>query len=126
MRPRIAEEIKLLKGQYEDVQYVAEGDWFRIEPYPLPANCSPSRIPITFYLKPGYPGDLPYGFCTPADILIGDQKMKAGKALVTPFAGKWNFFSWTPENWNPTDNVNNGSNLWNWTQGFRQRFEEGA
>jgi hypothetical protein len=135
MRPRIEQELALLRRAYPDVEQVEVSgeDWFRLPRYPLPPgwrldDASVAEIPIVFLIKADYPGSPPYGFLTPLGLNCnGTPPGNTGAApKQPPFDGDWMHFSWSVETWTPTADVNKGSNLLAWCRSFGARFKEGA
>ena len=127
VRERIAQELALLRRYYGgDVEYVEAGDWVLLPRYPVPPPCSPSPAPISFNLRPGYPGIEPYGFYARADLQFNRQRYNPASAQSNPpFDGQWIFFSWAPEGWVGTADAMTGSNLWGWARSFASRLREG-
>ena len=134
MRPRIVEELALLRETYPDVQHLEAGgqDWFLLPAYPFPegwrVNDQPiNTAPVCFPVNAAYPGTNPYSFSTPAGISFeGRLPTNSEATAAPPFAGAWHQFSWQPEQWLPTADVRRGANLLVWTRGFRARLKEGA
>lgn len=69
MRPRIAQELELLKKYYEGVEHqeVGTNDWFLIPAYPVPKGWrigseEVSSMKVAFAVSAGHPGAPPYGF----------------------------------------------------------------
>ncbi len=134
MRPRIAQEFAVLRDRYPEVEHVENGgeDWFRLPRYPCPPgweiNGAPvNNLAIVFRLGAGYPQAEPYGFATSARITFhGTAPQNVGDACPCPFAGDWQQFSWAPDGWTPTDDIQQGSNLLAWVGSFAVRLGEGA
>lgn len=128
MTARIQQEIELLRGQFPYLEHVPNGNWVRILAYPLPAGWSRETSDVAFQIPPAYPGTHPYGVYVP----IGLQFRGAAPANYKepadnkpPFSGQWGIFSWQPEQWRATADLNSGHNLLNWVTGFTVRFNEG-
>jgi hypothetical protein len=135
MRPRIAQELELLRLYYPDIAHTehAGEDWFHISRYALPPGwrVGPQPVevaPIVFRVGAAYPTAEPYGFLTSAGINFnGAPPGNPGSAPAVPFPGEWAHFSWAPDgSWTPTHDVKVGSNLLTWVRSFGQRFREGA
>jgi hypothetical protein len=135
MRPRIEQELALLRQHYPDVEHLehAGEDWFRIPRYSFPAGWrigdrQIESAPIVFRITAAYPSSEPYGFLTPAGINFnGAPPGNTGSAPAVPFAGDWQHFSWAPDgSWVPTQEVRTGSNLLAWVRSFAHRLREGA
>ncbi len=135
MRPRIAQELELLRRYYAGVAHAesAGEDWFHIPAFPVPSGWQVSgadltEAPLAFLIKADYPAAAPYGFMLPAGITYGNtQPQNTGlPPSAVPFGGSWLHFSWQIENWAATDDVNRGSNLIAWCRTFVERLKEGA
>jgi hypothetical protein len=135
MRPRIQQELALLRQHYGEVEHdeVAGDDWFRVPRYPIPTgwcvgNEPADHVPVAFHVAPGHPGTVPYGFLAPASLNFnGAKPVNTGAPpKAPPFASDWIHFSWSVDNWAPTADVCKGSNLLSWVRGFAARFREGA
>lgn len=134
MRPRLAQELGEVRTWYPDIEHVVSGgeDWFHLPRYPCPAGWRVGGKPvdfveIAFKLTTAYPQGEPYGFATPASITFdGSTPSNAGAAVAPPFEGSWQQFSWAPDGWNPTDDIQRGSNLLAWVRSFAKRLQEGA
>ena len=135
MRPRIAQELDLLKQVYGDVQHIEEAgeDWFCLPGYPVPNGwqidgSAVQSAPIALLVKADYPGVAPYGFLMPASISFeGSSPGSTGDPpKEVPFPGGWLHFSWSAEKWEPSSNACQGSNLVIWCDSFSVRLKEGA
>ena len=135
MRPRIEQELALLRQHYGEVEHVevAGDDWFMLPRYLLPPgwrikDVSVEHIPVVFLVGPGHPGALPYGFMGPEGINFNGAPPTniGGPPKPPPFAGAWTHFSWSVDDWAVTADIARGSNLLSWARGFAQRFREGA
>ncbi|MDX2186714.1 MAG: hypothetical protein SFV32_07270 [Opitutaceae bacterium] len=135
MRPRIQQELALLRRDFGTVDYAesAGEDWFLLPDYGYPPgwnlNGKPVvRAPVSFKLAATYPAANPYAFMTPAGLTFGDAA--PGNTTVAPagpFPGSWLLFSWQPDgNWQPAANADEGSNLLSWARSFATRLKEGA
>lgn len=134
MRPRIAEELALLRERHEGVDHKEQAgeDWFKIPRYPFPpgwriGNEPIEHAPIVFKIGAAYPTGEPYGFLAPAGINYkGSPPGNPGSSVAPPFEGSWQHFSWAPDGWAPTTEVRKGSNLLAWVRSFTHRLKEGA
>ena len=135
MRPRLAQELALLRQVYDDVQHIEEAgeDWICLPGYPMPngwqiGGRTTRTAAVAILVKADYPGVAPYGFLMPSGIAFegispgstGDPPKKV------PFPGEWLHFSWSAEKWAPSSSVSNGSNLVDWCGSFSVRLKEGA
>lgn len=135
MRPRIEQELVLLRQHYGEVEHaeVAGEDWFMLPRYSLPpgwrlGDRDVTEVAIVFLVTAGHPGAAPYGFLAPAGLTLnGAATANTGPPpKPPPFPGEWMHFSWSAETWAATADVNKGSNLLVWARGFAYRFKEGA
>jgi hypothetical protein len=135
MRPRIEQELELLRGVYGEVLHAEEGgeDWFYLPRYTVPQGWRigaqvVTEIQIVFLVKADYPGAAPYGFLVPRGTNFdGATANNTGDPpKPVPFPGEWIHFSWTVENWMASNDVQKGSNLLAWCRSFAERLREGA
>lgn len=135
MRPRIAEELALLRKQYSDVEHkeADTDDWFLLPTYPAPpgwriAGADVSVMRIVFLVTAAYPVAKPYAFVVPEALRFGDTiPANSGNPSKTPpFEGSWRQLSWDCENWTPDADVGKGSNLASWVRSFSKRLREGT
>jgi hypothetical protein len=134
MRPRIEQELALLRQFYSDLEHVFKEseDWFLLPDFPmLPGwrigENETSQAPLCFQISAGYPSAQPYGFLLPAGINFqGTAPGNSTASNAPPFSGSWQQFSWQPETWFPTGDVRKGSNLLVWVRSFTIRLREGA
>lgn len=135
MRPRIEQELTLLRQVYAGVEHAEVGgeDWFKVPAYPYPTGWRlgdklVSVAPVLFKLSSGYPIAEPYAFLTPSGINFdGTVPKNACPIPSAGFQGAWVQFSWAPEGtWAPSSEVDRGSNLLSWVRSFAHRLKEGA
>lgn len=135
MRPRIEQELTLLRQVYDEVEHAEEAgeDWFQLPRFAIPPGWqnggkSVDQMPVAFLIKGDYPGAAPYGFLTPKGVTFKDAEPKnTGKPpKPVPFPGEWLHFSWSVENWAATVDVKKESNLVAWCRSFAVRLKEGA
>lgn len=135
MRPRIEQELALLRRYYPGVQHQESGgeDWFWLPDYPFPDGWqigvkAINKAPVVFKVSAGYPTTAPYGFATTAGINFkGSPPGSPGSPVSPPFDGTWQHFSWSPDgDWQPTADALKGSNLVAWARSFSARLKEGA
>lgn len=135
MRPRISEELALLRQTFGEVDHAeADGnDWFLIKRYSFPPGWTVNGAPVLegeviFNANASYPTGDPYAFWTPSELKFnGQPPNNATEVETTPFGGKCLQFSWAPDGtWSPGSNVEGGSNLVDWAKSFALRLAEGA
>lgn len=134
MRPRIAQELALLRRTFGEVEHaeVDGNDWFRIARYRFPpgwtvAGQPISEAPIAFMANASYPTGEPYGFWGPAGLVYNDTAPNnATEAAIAAFEGTWTQFSWAPDGtWCTSAVLTGGSNLTDWALSFVRRLREG-
>lgn len=134
MRPRLEQELALLRKYYPDIEHREQGgeDWFRIPRFAFPAGWQigekpAEKEPVVFKIVASYPAGEPYGFAAPTGINFkGIAPKDTGSAISPPFDGSWQHFSWAPDGWTPSADAAAGSNLLAWVRSFTQRLKEGA
>jgi hypothetical protein len=130
MNERIEEELALLRHDYDEVEYVAEGGWVRVWPVTTGPGWSEDPVPAAFQIPAGFPGAPPYGFYVPVGLTHNGgqpQNYQARASSQPPFGGEWAMFSWAQDGgWRATSDLVTGSNLLNWSRSFRDRFAEGV
>jgi hypothetical protein len=131
MQARIEKELELLLKHFPKLEYIKEGNWFRIPSYSMPPGWSLAVSDVVFQVLVGYPGTPPYGFYVPAGLTFNGQRpgnYTEPSATKPPFEGTWGVFSWAPADghWRATGDLSTGGNLLNWVLGFTNRLKEGA
>lgn len=134
MNSRIVAELELLRAAYPDLEHAdAQGEvWVHLPTYHYPPGWlignKPIDVgPVVFPVNGSYPMGEPYGFLTPAGINFGGSPPQStGSPRSPPFGGQWQFFSWAPEGWSPSNDISKGSNLLAWARSFAARLREGA
>jgi len=135
MRPRIADELELLRETFGQVDHVEVGgcDWFRIRQYAFPSGWAKDGKPIDqlellLNANAGYPTADPYAFWTPVEISFnGQPPNNTTEVDNAAFEGKWLQFSWAPDGtWQPGSTVRSGSNLTDWARSFEKRLAKGV
>ena len=134
MRLWIEQELAQLREFYPQIEHKEDGgeDWFRLPSYPFPPGWriedqEISDAPIAFKVVAAYPTAEPYGFAAPAGINFkGEPPKNTDSSIIFPFEGAWQHFSWAPDGWEPTNDVQKGSNLLRWVRSFSLRLEEGV
>ncbi len=135
MRPRIEQELALLRQHYGEIEHteVAGDDWFKLPRYCLPPGWrigdeAVEEVPIAFFVTAAHPEPAPYGFLVPSGLNFNGAAPGSTRKppKPPPFEGDWLHFSWSVENWAATNDAQKGSNLLAWCRGFATRFKEGA
>jgi len=117
MRPRIEQELALLRQHYGAVEHleVVGEDWFKLPRYALPPGWrigekDMAEVSVSFLITAAHPGAAPYGFLAPAGLTFNGAAPgnTGGPPKPPPFAGEWMHFSWSPETWAATADVNKG------------------
>lgn len=129
MNDRISTELRLIKSRCPDVQFYEQGWWILLPSWKLAEGIwVPNLVSICFQVPSAYPGQAPYGFYVQPQINLmtsGQPPTNAQPASDPPFGGTWLKFSWShSEQWQPTVDPQNGSNLLNFIDSFRARLNE--
>lgn len=132
MTPRQAAEVELLRRRYPAlILHEADGVWIRLNTFKIPGPWAQPEYDICFCLNPVYPDTKPYGFYAQPFPRGGPDNQSAPGSYQDngdpkpPFEGQWGKFSWDLPEWRPSPDVQAGSNLVNWVESFRSRFNEG-
>jgi Multiubiquitin len=128
---RIADELELLRTEYDNLAYEPGQRWVLIPSLQLPGGWSTNATSVAFQIPSAYPGTPPYGIYVPVGLRFGGARpnnYKEPAATQPPFDGRWGLLSWTPSDgrWRATADVTDGANLLFYVGGFRLRFEQGA
>lgn len=129
MSDRIHDELQLLRKHFPDLEFHEEGRWVLLPLCSLPAGIwELDEAAVCFQIPPGYPGQKPYGFYVSPRVQAkgGGGVSNRTDSAEPPFAGEWAKFSWDLPAWQPTADLQTGSNLLNFVLTFRARFEQGA
>ncbi len=135
MRPRIEQELALLRECYPDIQHIEQDgeDWFLIPRFAFPDGWFRGQeafelAALVFQIKADFPGTTPYGFLIPADLnfrgALPNNACDPPKS--PPFAGSWRHLSWSVDEWSANADPRKGSNLLAWCRSFSHRLQEGA
>jgi hypothetical protein len=129
MHERIEQELVLLRNRWPDIEYQAEGHWFRIPGYELTTGWNRPATDVAFQPHVSHPGTPPYGFYVPAGITFHGQRPDSytePSPTQPPFGGVWGIFSWAVDgDWRPAADPGAGANLLIWALGFAKRFRDG-
>ncbi len=130
MTERLQRDLALVSGRYPKMQFREEGLWILLPEYLVPGGWKQSAYDVCFQVRPGYPDISPYGINVTPPPERSDGTALGSYVLhpdpKPPFAGEWGRFSWEIEGWRSTPDLISGSNLLNYVESIRKRFEEGA
>lgn len=101
--------------------------WIMLPQYPLPEGWSSCSIPVSFFIRDGYPAAGLYGIYVASGLRFKSEVPAnfTDPATGPPFEGTWAMFSWECQEWKPTTDPAGGHNLLTWVRGFGARFREG-
>lgn len=131
MSDRIAEEVALMRTRYPELEYLQLGHWVRIPRFRLPAGWGRPEISLAFQFPPsGYPQNPFYGFYVPTGLRFGSavpRNFTDPAPAQPPFRDLiWAMFSGNPEPWNPSPQIQSGTNGLSWLHSIYARLEEGV
>ncbi len=129
MNERMAQELRLLRTRFPNLDYRDDGQWVLLPGWRVPTTLwDHKHIDICFQIPGGYPGQKPYGFYVSPRIALRDGRHPNNftDSGEPPFAGEWRKFSWDAPEWRATVDLSTGCNLLNWVFTFDHRFAEGA
>ncbi len=134
---RLDEELELLRVDYPDLEFFADGSWVRLPRYELLTQLwRPSIIQVAFQIPPQM-GIAPYAFhvhpLVPDDLdrvepTSGGEIGNYSFPATTPWGTDWGTFSWGQEDnaWLAAEPIRTGSNMARFVMTFANRFAEGA
>lgn len=129
MTDRLRRDLELVGGRYPLMQFREEGLWVFLPQYLVPAGWKLRAYDVCFQIRAGYPDISPYGINVsppPArEDGAGLGNYVPNPDPKPPFGGEWGRFSWEIDNWRATPDLISGSNLLNYVESIRKRFEEG-
>jgi hypothetical protein len=127
--PRVEEELDLLRRNFPQLEYLADGQWVRIPEFGIPdsiwdQNC----VEVCFQIPGQIPGQPPYGFYVRPNLNLKSGLPIGNYAFPAPtgFGVDWGKFSWQLLVWAPTADLVSGTNMVNFVRSFVDRFAEGA
>jgi hypothetical protein len=111
------------------MEFREDGLWVFLPDYLVPTGWKHNKYAVCFQIRAGYPDISPYG------INVSPLPEREDGAALTdyapnpdpkpPFEGTWGRFSWEIPGWKATPDLASGSNLLNFVESIRKRFEEG-
>lgn len=126
----MSEEVALMRTRFPDLEYVEAGHWVRIPVFRLPDGWGRNEIPLVFqFPASNFPQAPFYGFYVPSGLRFRTTVPKNftdPAAAAPPFARAWAFFSGNPDPWNPSLQIEKGSNGLTWLHSIYARFQEGV
>jgi hypothetical protein len=129
MANRINEEVALMRARYPDLEHFGSGNWVRIPGFRLPGGWSRAEISLVFqFPTSNFPQAAFYGFYVPSGLRFGTaipKNFTDPSPAHPPLAGAWAFFSGHPDPWNPSPQIEKGSNGLSWLHSIYARFLQG-
>ncbi|MFA6357401.1 MAG: E2/UBC family protein [Candidatus Omnitrophota bacterium] len=126
MEERIAEEACLLKAKYPNLQFGQNYAWIMIPDFNLPEgyNCKTTRL--LFLISSSYPHASPDNFYVDAGLKFANNNPLASysEGAQVPIQGSWGCFSWHPEIWQPSAEIQKGDNLLTFMKSVNLRLRE--
>jgi len=117
MTQRFQDELALVRQRYPGAQ---NGEnWVLIPSYTLPVGrFNLATTPLMFIVPVGYPSTGPDNFFVDVNLRLLDGSMppafNANSNSSTgpaPIGGNWGWFSWHPQGWRPSAQLQSGDNL---------------
>ena len=123
------EELELLRSNFPELEYVADGKWVLLKNQDVVGEgWDHATVDICFQIPDQLPGQQPYGFYVHPALGRTDGATISNYAFPAPttFGPDWAKFSWQLLEWNPAADVIAGTNMVNFVRSFRDRLMEGA
>ncbi len=126
MEERIAEEIRLLQEKYQNLQYGKSYAWVMIPDFNLPEGYNRKTIRLLFLILGSYPHASPDNFYVDAGLKFanGNPLTSYSEGAQVPIEGSWGCFSWHPEIWQPSAEIQKGDNLLTFMKSVNLRLRE--
>ena len=128
MQDRLESEIDLLQQQYPSIEHGGNFDWVLVEGVELDEEWNRDTTDVLLQLPSGYPETPPRNFWVPAGLKCNGQQPGSFATNHKRHDGQhWDRFSWRVQNnWKPTEDVKDGSNLVTFMNSVEARLEEGV
>ena len=125
---RIQQELELLRRNFPNLDYLAEGHWVRLPRYGFPRGIwDQDMVDVCFQIPERIPGQAPYGFYVRPGLTLCNKQAVADYAFPAPtgFGDDWGKFSWQLEGWAPVADLVAGTNMVNFARSFFDRLAQG-
>ena len=126
---RVDEELELLRRNFPELEYLANGNWVRLPRCVLPdALWDPEVVEVCFQIPEKIPGQAPYGFYVRPGLAAQSGQTISNYVYPAPtaFGADWGKFSWQLEGWAPAADLIAGTNMLNFARSIADRFAQGA
>lgn len=126
MEERIAEEIRLLKDKYPSLQHGEGYAWVMIPDFNLPEGYNRKITRLLFLISGSYPHVSPDNFYVDAGLKFANNNplTSYSEGAQVPIEGSWGCFSWHPEIWQPSAEIQKGDNLLTFMKSVNIRLRE--
>lgn len=126
MKERIVQEIALLSEKYPSLQHGQNNDWVMIPDFNLFDGYNRQITKLLFLVKSTYPHTAPDNFYVESGLRLSNgnppSSYTEGQGVAVP--GNWGCFSWHPEIWRPSNEIQKGDNLLTFMRSVNQRLRE--
>jgi hypothetical protein len=126
---RLAQEAALLRQAFPSAHIDTTALVVILADYPLPGGWSHDCTDVLFAIPPNYPGGQPDNVCARSDLtLAGGTSPGNSQGIQTYAEREWLQFSYhvEPDDWRPTADPGEGSNLADYLTGALTRFDEAS
>ena len=126
MQDRIIQEIALLKEKFPNLQHGENYDWVMVPDFPLCDGYNRKSTKLLFLIHNTYPHTAPDCFYVEIGLRLinGNMPSNYNEEMNVPVGGNWGYFSWHPEIWQPTDQIEEGDNLLSFVKVVNLRLRE--
>jgi hypothetical protein len=124
----IAEELKLLRGFWPDLEFIPDGNWVLRRDYSLPSGWNKEIVDLAIRIPAGFPGEQPYGFWVAGGLVLESAAPISNYAFpsetIPGSDESWGKFSWSPEAWTPGAEPGQGMGMIHFAQSVWRRLLE--
>ena len=126
MRERIIQEITFLREKFPNLQHGENHDWVMIPDFPLCDGYNRNSTKLLFLIPNTYPHTGPDCFYVEIGLRLvnGNMPSNYNEEMSVPVGGNWGYFSWHPEIWQATDQIEEGDNLLSFLKVVSLRLRE--
>ena len=126
MKDRVIKEIELLRKKYTSLQHGENYDWVMMPDFSLPDGWDRKQTRLLFLIPATYSHTAPDNFYVDAGLRLknGSMPQNYSEGAGVPVGGNWGCFSWHAQEWQPSDEINEGDNLVSFVRSINIRLRE--
>lgn len=126
MDERVEKEVKLLREKYPCLQHGQGYAWIMIPGYGLPDGYNRKTTRLVWLIPSAYPHASPDNFYVDSGLKFdnGNPLTSYSEGAQVPIEGSWGCFSWHPEIWQPSADIQKGDNFLTFIRSVGLRLRE--